>query len=154
MLKRCGLEGAPLTLNSGVMRSSLAAAKTFFCIFLHFWGVWGIQGSIPDQNWHFFSSLQQSWDLLIQDTKIKLYMPWRGWVAESGGTRSKTLFFTSFYTKIGSQNGKNQFFQNSLVQIKDNWYPWPCHSHKDLWEVFPQAQISKTISEPFLNSVL
>ena len=67
----------------------LLGPKSFF---LNFWLTFGVVSSNPGQNWHFFNSLQQSWDHFILIHSIKVHVSYKGQVPQSTGNRSKIDF--------------------------------------------------------------
>ena len=99
MIGHCGLEVRAWSLSLKVVSSSLLLAKfTFFQLFSFSCPSWGVWGSNHGQKWHLHGSPRQPWDLLPSIPFIKLSMPYKGQVAESGGSRSNSLYFATFHT--------------------------------------------------------
>ena len=73
-----------------VLRSNLAWPSHYFLnIFLCFLWTFAVGGSIPLQNWQFFRSLPQPWDLPFPILFFEFYIPYKWQVPESTGTRFK-----------------------------------------------------------------
>ena len=107
----------------------LLGPKSFF---LKFWLTFGVVSSNPGQNWHFFNSLQQSWDHFILIQIIKLYLPYKGQVPQSTGNRSKIDFCILL---LSSETFKVDFLQNSSLKLQNinlRVYPYPLRPNATL----------------------